>query len=876
VNAERWERVQFLFHGASELPASAQRAFLEAACAADAELIAEVEALLESDARGGGILDRGVAHAAGVMLGEADSAATPGQRIGRYRLLKVIGEGGMGIVCLAERDAEVGGLVAIKILRDAWLSPARRERFANEQRTLAQLTHPSIARFYDADTLADGTPWFAMEYVEGLPLTEYCATRACDIAERLRLFRVIGDAVHYAHRHLVIHRDLKPSNILVRPDATVALLDFGIAKQLEGLEAPVDHTRTGLRFMTPAYAAPEQLRGDRAGVQTDVYSLGVVLYELLTGRLPFDLAHRTPGEAQTLILQHQPVKPSAVAKRVAERTGMPAGATSWADLDVLCLTAMHKDPERRYQSVEALIRDVDHYLKNEPLEARSDSVAYRATKFVRRHRVPLAAAACAVLAIVGLTVFYAIRLTRARNAALAEAARTERIQHFMLNLFEGGDEMTGPADSLRVVTLVDRGVREARALDREPAIQAELYTTLGTIYQQLGQLDRADSLLRAGLDQRRSLFGADATEVASSLVLLGLLRSDQAKVDESEQLVRQGFEIDKRHLAPTDPAFARAAAALGRILRDRGAYDSAITVLRDAVGVQSAPGGNPNDLSETLTTLANTYYYAGQYAASDSLNRRVLAMDRVLHGDRHPSVADDLINLGAIEHDLGHYAEAERFYRQGLDIDRTWYGDNNPETASVMPMLARTLIAEKHYDEAIALLKEALSIQERAYGPVHPRVASALNALGLAALGQNDFDGAEKDFSRMRAIYESVYGDQHYTIGIASSDLGAVALKRGDYPRAEHDFRDAIRRLTAAQGGDHLNTGIARIKLGEALFAEGRYQDASLESHAGADIVAKQSGTSDTWVSTAQKDIAAESVAMNRRLLLGHATSGPP
>ena len=864
MDAERWVLVQSLFHGASDLPLGERRPFLDAACVNDPELLTEVEALLDADERGVDILDRGVADVARAVLG--GEASAPGQRIGRYRIERLIGEGGMGIVYLAERDTEVGGKVAIKILRDAWLSPARRERFANEQRTLAQLTHPSIARFYDADTLTNGTPWFAMEYVEGVPLNVHCASRVCSITERLRLFRIVGEAVHYAHRHLVIHRDLKPSNILVRPDGTVALLDFGIAKQLESLEAPVEHTRTGLRFMTPAYAAPEQLRGDRAGVQTDVYSLGVVLYELLAGRLPFDLAHRTPGEAQTIILEHDPVKPSAVAKRVAERSGIPAGAASWADLDVLCLTAMHKDPARRYQSVEALMRDVDHYLKDEPLEARSDSMRYRAVKFAKRNRRPLIGVALAGTLGIALTAFYTVGLARARNAAIAEAARTQRIQRFMTNLFEGGDETTGPAESLRVVTLVDRGVRQARALDRDPAIQAELYTTLGSIYQQLGQLDRADSLIRAGLDERRSVFGPDHPEVASSLVMLGLLRSDQAKLDEAEHLVRDGFAMDARHLPATDPAIARAAAALGRVLRERGQYDSAVAVLQDAVRLQSVPGADSTDLSETLTTLANTQYYAGHYATSDSLNRRVLAMDRALHGDRNPSVADDLINLGAIEHDLGHYPEAERFYREALDIDRAWYGPENPETASILPMLARTLIAEKQYDEAVSMLRQGLAIQEKTYGPVHPRVASALNALGLAALAQGDLDGAERDFTRMGDIYRAVYGDQHYTVGIAQSDLGSVYAKRENYPKAERYLRDAVRRLTAAQGADHLNTGVARIKLGEVLLADGRFDEARRESLMGYGIVAKQAGTGDTWLVTARKDIAAESAAVNRKL----------
>src|SRR5688572_3584109 len=300
----------------------------------------------------------------------------------------MLGEGGMGVVYLAERG-DLGSKAAIKIRRDAWLSPARRERFAVEQRTLAQLNHPSIARLYDADTLPDGTPWFVMEYVEGVPLTAFCDTHASTIPERLRLFRDVCEAVQHAHRHAIIHRDLKPSNILVTQDGTGKLLDFGIAKQLESLEGS-EVTRTGLRPMTPAYAAPEQVSAGRLGIHTDVYSLGVVLYELLVGRLPFDVAQTTPSELERLIVEQEPERPSVAARRtpalpVGSSRAQSASKPQWADLDVLCLTAMHKDPARRYASVEALIRDVDHYLTGEPLEARPDSLRYRTSKFVRRN-----------------------------------------------------------------------------------------------------------------------------------------------------------------------------------------------------------------------------------------------------------------------------------------------------------------------------------------------------------------------------------------------------------------------------------------------------------------------------------------------------------
>ena len=755
MDSTRWERIQSLFHDVADLPQPAQRAFLRDACGDDEGLVAEVLALVEEDARSASLLDRDLAHVAHDVLDGAVPASLPFKEFGPYRIKAALGEGGMGVVYLAERT-DLGSLVAIKILRDAWLSPARRERFASEQRTLAQLNHPSIARLYDADTLDDGTPWFVMEYVEGVPLTDYCSQQACSIEQRLELFRAVCEAVQYAHQHAVIHRDLKPSNILVKPDGTVRLLDFGIAKQLESLEAPLsktDQTMTGLRLMTPAYAAPEQIRGDGIGIHTDVYSLGVILYELLAGQLPFDLSKLTPGEAEAVIVARDPEKPSAVAKKMAEqpdaKPNIPSiGKTAWADLDVLCLSAMHKDVERRYRSVEALIRDVDHYLRSEPLEARPDTVRYRLGKFVRRNRRAVSAVALVLTIIVGLVVFFTVRLAKARNAAVEEAARTQRIQRFMMNLFQGGDESVGPGDSMRVVTLLDRGVQEAQSFNGDPKVQAELYQTLGTIYDQLGKFEQADSLLHSALERRKTLFGPDSTEVADSLVALSQLRSDQAQYDEAEQLVRQGLDMTKRHLPPTHPRVGRAMYSLGEVLVNEGKYDQGIQVLDDAVRIQSAPGGVAADLAETLTELANAQFYAGHLDISNSLNLRALTMDRQLYGERHPNVAEDLINLGAIQTEWGHPAETERDYRQALDIIQNFYGKDHPETASVMTLLGRSLNAQGRFNEAADVLQDALGIQERVYGKVHPRVASALGELGKVAMQQGKLDEAEADFQR--------------------------------------------------------------------------------------------------------------------------------
>src|ERR1700719_3503061 len=433
MDSTRWDRIQSVFHGAADLPKLQQRAFLESACADDESLIADVQALLDEDAKDSSLLNRNMADIADEILDDAASHSFRVKEFGPYRILRMLGEGGMGIVFLAERS-DIHSQVAIKILRDAWVSPARRERFSSEQQTLAQLNHPSIARLYDADTLPDGTPLFVMEY---------CEKHDCSIDDRLKLFRSVCEAVEYAHGQAVVHRDLKPSNILVRSDSTVRLLDFGVAKQLEQVDVAADATRTGLRFLTPAYASPEQIRGDRVGIQSDVYSLGVILYELLCGALPFDLSNQTPVEAQATILEHDPVKPSLVIRRADRQTSTKAagaagsiGKSAWADLDVLCLTAMHKDSQRRYRSVVALIRDIDHYLRGEPLEAQPDALAYRLRKFVARHRQPVAAIAAVLTLVVGLVIFFTVRLAIARNAALAEAARTQRVEQFMQDLFQ--------------------------------------------------------------------------------------------------------------------------------------------------------------------------------------------------------------------------------------------------------------------------------------------------------------------------------------------------------------------------------------------------------------------------------------------------------
>ena len=855
MDSTRWERMQSLFHEAVDRPSEARTEFLRAACAGDDALFADVTAMLDRDAHRSSLLDRDVADLAGRVIGGGLPDTLAAQRFGPYRLTRLLGEGGMGIVCLGVRD-DLDSVAAIKILRDAWISPARRERFASEQRILAQLNHPSIARLYDADTLPGGTPWLAMEYVEGVPLTRHCRARGSTIADRLGAFRHVCDAVQHAHRHMVVHRDLKPSNILVTADGRVKLLDFGISRQLDAIDRAADPTTTIVRHLTPTYAAPEQIRGEATTVQTDVYSLGVILYELLAGRTPFDLTGLSPVKAEQTLLESEPPRPSLVARQTAGSAGS-LSASAWSDLDVLCMTAMHKDPSHRYGSVEAVIRDIDHYLADEPLEARPDTFGYRARKFILRNWRPALAGATVLMLVVGLVGFYTVRLAAARNAAVAQATRTDRIQRFMLRLFDGGEKEAGPADNLRVVTLIDRGLLDARTLDREPLVQAELYETLGGIYERLGKFDQADTLLQSSIETRRSLLPSNSPDIARGVTALARLRSDQARFDEAERLAREGLAVARATLPSDDPQVADATEAVGEILEQRGEYDQAIAMLQEAVTLRSTPGADPSDLAAALYELANANFYAGHLDVSESLSQRTITLHRELYGNAHPLVADDLINLGAIRYERGRYVDAEAFYRKALEIIRTWYGKDSYRTASNLTMLGRCLYQEKRFDEANGLLSDALAIQEQVFGKVHPRVASALNDLGNVAMGQERFDDAERHFRRIGEIYRSVYGDKHYLVGIASSNLAGVYMARRDFTTAEKMYRAAVATFSATQSPVHLNTGIARIKLGRSLLRQGRTAEAEVESRAGYDIVAKQTAPTVSWLKSAREDLVA-------------------
>ena len=424
-----------------------------------------------------------------------------------------------------------------------------------------------------------------------------------------------------------------------------------------------------------------------------------------------------------------------------------------------------------------MLRDIRHYLAGEPIEARADRFVYRASKFVRRNRRAVFAAVLVAVSLAGLSAFYTVRLRQARNEALVEAARSGRIRNFLVNLFEGGDMVAGPSTELRVVTLLDRGVAEARALQQDPETQAELYRTLGDVYQKLGRLDQADALLTSALNRRRD---------TGNLSGLALLRTEQAKHDEAEKLARESLGLARQRYSPDHLNIAKAATVLGHVLEERGSYPAAIPVLEEAIRILSGPGQPGSDLAAALLYLGNVNFYSGQYAESEKLNRRALAIYRQIHGPTHPVAAEILINLGAIQQDTGHYKEAEDFHRQALAILETYYGPDHPKTASTLTLIGRALVLQNRPDDAAGLLTRALSIRERVYGPDHPQVASTVNELGTNALVRGDLKQAEGHFVRIIAIYLCMRKLCHRVTSTrvsAVSSLAAPCCGRRNTPR---------------------------------------------------------------------------------------------
>ncbi|MGH7577047.1 MAG: protein kinase domain-containing protein [Longimicrobiales bacterium] len=824
IDSDRWRQIEDILDAALDVPSTEREALLREQCGEDVALRAEVERMLAACANASGMFESPPTLTAADFAGDADAdrdTIEPGDVIGRYRVIELIGRGGMGAVYLAERaDGAYDKKVALKLVKRGMDTDEIVARFERERQILANLEHPNIARLLDGGVTPSGLPYFVMELVRGEPIDEQCDRERLDIGARLRLFRAVCDAVRHAHANLIVHRDLKPGNILIA-NGEPKLLDFGIAKVLEdGSGADPAATRLAERRLTPRFAAPEQVRGEPTTTATDTYALGVILYELLTGRRPYIVRGGGYTEIERTICETEPKPPSSVVLRDdVEGEGAAAldlaalrGTTPQAlrqrlrgDLDAIVLKALQKEPARRYPSVEALAEDLGRHLAGRPVTARPDSTRYRISKFVRRNRTPVALAAAAAFALIAgsiATARMAWVAAHERDQRQLEAQRATTARDFVVNLFAelDPDNLRGRTEFTRD-EIIDLGAQSLDRLEDQPELLASVLNTLGQVAFNLGDRERALSFFQ---------------------------RAHSILIDRGAH-----------------PDLAVAMAGLGEVFRLDQQFDEAQRWLADALEVRRAAlNADDGGIAESMAALAFLHYNKEEYDEAEQLNREVLAFP----GGVSPGLrADVLERLGDIQLGRRRLEEADRLYHEALAERRRILGPNHPHNARtlwgighVLEVMARealadTLSRKSFLSQAEQTYREALEILVATYGIEHPSVADNRYTLGRVLGEQNRHEEALDELAEAVRVFGIVYPLHHPSLGDAWTALARSELRQGRPSAAEEAAGHAIDSYAAntPSGGasdwpDWVveRLAIARRWLGEALLEQRRFAEA--------------------------------------------------
>ena len=871
MDDERWRRLEDLFLRAVPLQGGEREAFLGAAGAGDPDLLRRLREMLAHDGQSADLLGDAVAQAAAGAAEEAARAAgggagdggagvSPGQRIGTYQVVRELGHGGMGAVHLAVRaDDQYRKQVAIKVALGPIPDERLLRRFRAERQILASLEHPNIARLLDGGATDGGWPYVVMEYVEGEPIDAHCDHRRLPIEARLRLFRMVCDAVEHAHRNLVVHHDLKPANILVTPDGAPKLLDFGIARLLdpdpEGAAPAL--TATATRLLTPEYASPEQIQGGPISTASDVYSLGVMLYELLAGRSPYHLKTRTPAEIERMVTGRLPDRPSTAAIRpaAAERSGREgldpraialARGTEPArlhrrlagDLDTIVLKALQKDPARRYGSARELSEDIRRHLEGLPVTAQPDSWTYRTGKFARRHAWGVAATVVVAVVLAGSALgllVQARRLAAERDRALLaeRQARTEattlgEVSDFLVRLFEVSDPATARGRDVRVREILDQGARRIRTgLTGQPEVRARLLATMSEVYANLGLHEDALPLAEETLRQRREVFGPEHPEVARAMVALGHLRDTRGEYDDAERELTAALEMRRRLLGPDHRDIVESLTALGNTRASRGRLDEAVALHREALEMaRRVPIGDDPLVATCLENLGTALNLKGDYADAEKAHRESLEIRTRLLGEDHPDTVSSVNRMGQILIGLRRYEEAEQAERRFVELRRRLYGEESPDYAIALTNLAAVLKMRGRPAEAESLQREAMALLRRVYGDEHPLVLLGMNNLANLLQDQGDLAGAEALHRKSLALNRKVLGSDHPAIGDCLNNLANVLRERGKYPEAARTARAALALDLKLLGPGHPYIAMDTKSVAMILRDDGRLEEA--------------------------------------------------
>lgn len=753
----------------------------------------------------------------------AASVTPPSLAFGAYRLLQKLGEGGMGEVWLAEQTRPVRRQVALKIIKAGMDTAQVVARFEAERQALALMDHPAIATVFDGGSTPEGRPYFAMEYVKGEPITTYCDRHRLSTRERLELFVLVCGGVQHAHQKGIIHRDLKPSNVLVtlQDDRPVPkIIDFGVAKATtQHLTERSLFTELGVLIGTPEYMSPEQadLTSLDVDTRTDIYSLGVLLYELLTGALPFDrktLREKALEEIRRVIREVDPPRPStrvthlgpASTEAARSRRTEPARLASElrGDLDWITMKALDKDRTRRYGSASEFAADVDRHLANHPVVAGPPSATYRTRKFVRRHRFGVAAASAAIVVLVAFAVAMAVqaqRIARERDRAVAAEKTATQVSSFLVDLFRSSDPTGVRGNTVTVREILDRGAAQVdRDLASQPLVQVNLQDTLGRVYDNLGLFDQAQPLLENALAARRRLVGEDHVDVATSLVSNATFWFHKGEFKKAKPMLERALAIRQQALGPEDPAVATCLHNLGNMNLVMADYDEAERLLLQSLAIREKklPPDAP-DTATTVNSLGAVAYRKSDMAKARELWERTLAMRERVLGLEHPDVAQTLNNLALVHTMTGDAGGATPLLERVIRIQEKNLGPKHPDLAFALGNLGdaqlrleNNVAARESYDRAVRILE--------ATNPSHPEVGRFLVGLSMANLQQGDTAAARESCERSLAIREKAFGKGHQETAMSLFCLANCDRQDRLYDAAEELYNRALAMVRRPDG----------------------------------------------------------------------------
>jgi eukaryotic-like serine/threonine-protein kinase len=798
-----------------------------------------------------------------------------GDRIGPYRVLRTLGAGGMGEVYLAERaDAQFEQQVAIKVVHGGALAVSMHSRLKQERQILAQLDHPNIAHLLDGGALTDGSAYIVMEYVDGEAIDVFCDVNRLDINARLKLFQTVCAAVHYAHQNLIVHRDLKPSNILVTAAGVPKLLDFGIAKLLDDRQAArhtLAVTQADVRIMTPDHASPEQVRGQAITTSSDVYVLGVLLYKLLCGTGPFFIASMRLSEIERAICEKDPSPPSETvsaeelpeSKLIAESRGTSAKRLRRSlsgDLDNIVLMAMRKEPERRYASAEQLAGDIQRFLEGMPVIARRDTVSYRTAKFVKRHWLPVSAAAAAAFIVIAFSVTtyeQSVRIAAERDRAAQqreraehERARAEEVSSFLVNLFKLSDPGENRGNQVTARELLDSGAKRLQTgLQDQPATKAALLSTVGTVYDSLGQYQDALPLLDESLHLQAQ--SQDPSRV-DTLLELGRARIGAGELAAAEAPLQEALRIAQRDAGATSVQTGHSLWSLGmlrfeqgRNTEAKGLYIRSLSVLEDSRAPQT-------DVSAALSDLAKVYVLEQQWVLAKQTHEQALEIDRRVLGDDHPRVAFRLENLAIVAQNMGDLKLAETLYVDALKRQEHIYGDHHPEIAVAKGNYGLLLQREGRLAEAEPLLRSALETKLSLYGPSHFMVGYSRVSLAILLHDKGDLAASENEFRQALAIYDKSLPANHQYRASLLMYFARLLVDRNKPAEALAKSEESIKIWTATSPAASPQTALAHAIHAYALEHLGKSREAAEELDVAVPVLVKARGPDDAAVRRAQ------------------------